>query len=291
MIICIIGRRLDLQYKVSHIERGIHLVETDQGLILVQRSSGEKGRFIDILTAHNTLREVYVRGSQKVTSANLTVQQFSYATFSIASRKERYYLDSVQPIHIFYHLRDSLSRLSLASYFSELVRFSVQEFHVPKENCQVFRLMLNTLHYLEEGTRPKNLLKPIFELRLMTELGMMPDLLICRRCSTYLPESLYFSPRSGYFHCAACQAADPLPSPILLQRSGLQAMRHIVFADFHRLFSWNLGEKNLAAVGRCTEAFVRYHLDLQIPALDFYHQIAAERTAQEQRGEAQHESI
>ena len=55
-------------------------------------------------------------------------------------------------------------------YFGELIRLSVREHQTPEENCFVMRLMLNTLHYLESGQRSEALLKPIFELRLMTEL-------------------------------------------------------------------------------------------------------------------------
>ena len=157
-----------------------------------------------------------------------------------------------------------------------LVRLSVREFQNPGENCQVFRLTLNTLHYLESGLRNEDFLKPVFELRLMTELGMMPDLLMCRQCGTFLPERLSFFPEQGCFYCADCAdygKAEIISTPILLQKSALQAMRHIVFADFDRLFSWSLGEKNLAAVGQCAQQFVRYHLGLRIPALDFYHQI------------------
>ena len=124
------------------------------------------------------------------------------------------YLDSAEPIRIFYRLRESLSRLSLAMYFSELVRLSVREHQTPEENCFVMRLMLNTLHYLENGERSEALLKSIFELRLMTELGMMPDLLMCRSCCVFLPKRLYFSVEEGCFFCADCGESafsDPAP--------------------------------------------------------------------------------
>ncbi len=258
-------------------------MESYQGLILAQRSAGEKGKFIDVLTEQQTVQEIYVRGAKKPTASGTSAtQQFAYAVFSVSHRNNRLYLDSVEPIRIFYHLRESLTRLSLATYFSELVRLSVREFQSPDEHCQAFRLTLNTLHYLESGIRAESYLKPTFELRLMTELGMMPDLIMCRNCGAYLPEQLYFSPQEGYFYCAACHAASPLIAPILLQKSALQAMRHIVFADFDRLFSWKLGEQNLADVRSSAERFVRYHLGLHIPALDFYHDIA-------NRKEGQHE--
>ena len=134
--------------------------------------------------------------------------------------------------------------------------------------------MLNTLHYLENGERSEALLKSIFELRLMTELGMMPDLLMCRSCGVFLPKRLYFSVEEGCFFCADCGAPENLRSPILLRAPVLQAMRHILFADYNRLYQFQLGQENLRALGECTERFVQYHLSLKPTALTFYQSVA-----------------
>ena len=80
------------------------------------------------------------------------------------------------------------------------------------------------------------MLKPLFELRFMTELGMMPDLLMCRSCGVFLPKRLYFSVEQGCFFCTNCGAPQRDNSCILIPAAVLQAMRHIVFADFSRLF-------------------------------------------------------
>ena len=125
-------------------------MEIYRGLVLAERSAGERGKFIDVLTEHNTVREIYVRGAKKNTSSGLSATQlFSYANFSIRKQQKGLYLDSAEPIRIFYRLRESLSRLSLAMYFSELVRLSVREHQTPEENCFVmasvasfFRLIL-----------------------------------------------------------------------------------------------------------------------------------------------------
>lgn len=251
-------------------------METYKGLVLAERNAGDRGKFIDILTENNTVQEVYVRGAKKASSAATSLTQlFSYAVFSIQQRNGRIYLDSAEPIRIFYRLRESLSRLSLAMYFSELIRLSVREFRPAGETCEVMRLMLNTLHYLENGSREEGLLKPIFELRLMTELGMMPDLLMCRTCGEFLPKRLYFSVEEGCFSCQECGVSYRTQSPILLRAPALQAMRHIVFADFQRLFHFHLGAENLAGVQLCAERFVQYHLGVYPEALTFYHKITA----------------
>lgn len=249
-------------------------MEMFQGLVLAERTAGDRGKFIDILTEKNNVTEVFVRGAKKPgSSGTATTQLFSYAKFSVQQRKNRYYLDSAEPIRIFYHLRESLTRLSLAMYFGELVRLSVREYHNPIENCEVMRLVLNTLHFLESNTREEAFLKPVFELRLMTELGMMPDLLTCRVCGTFLPKRLYFSVEEGCFYCTECTRPHTAYAPILLRAPALQAMRHIVFADYTRLYNFNLGKENLLSLQKCAENFVHYHLGLRLETLEFYHKM------------------
>ncbi len=51
-------------------------------------------------------------------------------------------------------------------------------------------------------------------------------------------------------------------------------MRHIVFADYTRLYQLPLGKDNLRPLGDCTERFVQYHLSLKPRALTFYQSVA-----------------
>ena len=68
-------------------------MEIYRGLVLAERSAGERGKFIDVLTEHNTVREIYVRGAKKNTSAGLSATQlFSYANFSIRKQQKGLYL-------------------------------------------------------------------------------------------------------------------------------------------------------------------------------------------------------
>ncbi len=249
-------------------------METYLGLVIAERNAGDRGKFIDVLTEKNIVQELYVRGAKKPGASGMaTTQLFSYARFSVNERNQRLYLDSAEPIRLFYRLRETLTRLSLAMYFSELIRLCVREYRNPSENCEVLRLTLNTLHFLENGERDEKMLKPIFEIRLMTELGMMPDLLTCRCCGEFLPKRLYFSVEEGCFYCAQCGAPHTSYQPVQLRAPALQAMRHIVFADYDRLFHFHLGADNLAAVSVCAERFVQYHLGFQMKALEFYHKI------------------
>ena len=50
-------------------------------------------------------------------------------------------------------------------------------------------------------------------------------------------------------------------------------MRHIVYGDPKRLFSFRLGGEDLKALSRLTEDYVQTQLERGFGPLDFYHQM------------------
>ena len=151
-----------------------------EGIVIKERSVGEQDKFIDILTKEYGVVEAAVKGARKINGkSGSSTQLFAYSRFCLQLRKERYYLNSAEPICIFYNLRTGLKKLSLASYFAEVVNYSIER---QNDNGEILRLMLNTLHYLENDLRPLDFLKSLFEIRLCTEIGIMPDIICCCEC-------------------------------------------------------------------------------------------------------------
>lgn len=239
---------------------------TVEGIVLKERSFGEQDKFIDILTKDRGVIELPVRYARKINSRmSGATQLFAYSRFCFEQKKNRLYLNSVEPIHIFYGLRNSLSSISLASYFADIVRFCTPEL-TDSEN--IARLFLNTLYYLEKNLRSEQLLKSIFEIRLMSETGFMPDVLGCRVCGGFEPQELYFSVKTGRFMCAdCCSDAD---YGFRLQLPALLAIRHIVLADFDRLFSFRVSDNTLERLSAFSESYIISHLERKFNTLDFY---------------------
>ncbi len=247
-----------------------------KGLVLRETQAGEKGRFIDVLTEEMGVVTVFVRGAKKITGkSTASTQLFSYAHFCIEQRVDRYYYQSAKPIRIFYNLRENLLNLSLASYFAELIRMTVPK---GKQDKFSLRLILNTLFYLTEGKRSANMLKPLFELRFASEMGFMPDVLMCKGCMNHLPESLVFSVKEGGFWCEDCYNAmkkDEESTAYPMKLSGLEMIRHITLADMERLFNFRVSDETLSAVSGFSEDFICHHMAVKPKSLEFYHSVKA----------------
>lgn len=240
-----------------------------EGIVLKERTVGEQDKFIDILTKSKGLLELSVKGARKINGkASASTQLFAYSRFCCDERKNRLYLNSAEPIHIFYGLRSSLTAVSLASYFAEVLRYSTAEL---TDSGNVLRLFLNTLHYLEKSLRSEDQLKSIFELRLMSEIGYMPDVLACRVCGCFEPEEISFSIMNGGFCCTDCLDEDsPEEGSIRLKLPVLSAIRHIVLTDFDRLFNFRVSDETQKKLSVFSENYLISHLERNFRTLDFY---------------------
>lgn len=245
---------------------------TLEGIVLKERLVGEQDKFVDVLTRERGIVEIAVKGAKRLSGrSGSSTQLFAYSRFCINLRREQFYLDSCEPIHIFYGLRESLSRISLASYFADVLKYSVNE---NEDSGEVLRLMLNCLHFLEKGLRPEAMLKSIFELRLMSEIGFMPDIMGCQACGELEPEELFFCLDDGGYFCAGCFGGDSNDNYYKVRLPVLQAIRHIVLADWDRLFSFRVTDSVQKRLSAVSEAYMKAHLERGFKTLDFYKSVS-----------------
>lgn len=246
------------------------MVFTTKGVVLRQRSIGEEDMILTICTADLGQIEVTARRTKSVKSRlSGAIHVACYSEFVLyQGRHDRYYINSATALSAFFGLREDVEKLSLASYFCELMQL-VAPGQEGAGDC--LRLLLNTLSFLESGKYPNNFLKAVYELRLLSVSGFMPDLVGCASCGEYTAEEMYFFPVSGKLLCGSCggKAEGALP----LSDSVLQAMRHIVFSPFEKLYGFRLSDRSLKSLTSVTERFVLAQIDHPCKTLSFYHAI------------------
>ena len=243
-------------------------IETN-GLVILEKSVGESDRLVTVLTRQEGVLRAFAQQAKKVKSSKLCATQLlSYSRFTIYKGRDKYIINEAQPIEVFFDLRRDMERLSLAQYFCELAgALAPQE----TEAGDFLRLMLNALHFLSKGTKPNLLLKAIVEMRMLSLAGYMPNLICCAGCSCYEADEMFFLPRSGVIYCGDC----PRPSgpATKLSRGALTGLRHTIYAEFEKLFSFNLSPQGLQELSLASEQYMITTLQRSFNTLDFYHQI------------------
>ena len=242
------------------------LITTD-GLVIKQRTMDTDDSLLTILTKVLGVVYAYAKGAKRMKSSLLSsTELLCYSHFVLFKNRERYSVNNADLNQVFFGVREDITKLSLATYFAQLsgIVLPVEE---PEE--EALRLFLNCLYLLEKDKFPQTQLKAIFELRLMTLCGFMPDLVGCAGCGTYEAVEMYFVPQSGEILCGNCKGRAATPV-FPLSRSVLQAMRHIIYSDFSKLFAFALAPESLEQLSLASERFVKAQVDTPLPTLDFY---------------------
>ena len=169
-----------------------------------------------------------------------------------------------------------MEKLALAGYFCELTDTLSPS---AETSAEFLRLLLNTLHKLEEGKIENSLLKSVFELRALSIGGFMPDLVGCTECGEFEKSPLYFLPLEGILICGSCFRDSPYDDAGVIRNTltppVTAAMRHIVYSDLEKLFSFRLTGDSLKKLSRITENYALLHTEKKFKSLDIYLRLAA----------------
>ncbi len=239
------------------------------GIILQTRVMEEEDRLITVLTENEGVITAYGKGARRFkTKLASATEALSYSELVLFRNKDQYILDGASTLHIFFGLRSDILKLALGCYFGQL---TVDLAPRGGPAGEYIRLLLNTLSFLENGKRPAQQLKPLYELRLLSMSGYMPDLVGCRRCGCFEAPAMLFDPLEGNLLCGGCAGEDPSAAKALpIPASVLAAMRHIVFSEMDRLFSFQLPAPDLECLLKTVETYLLMRTEQKYTSLDYY---------------------
>lgn len=237
------------------------------GLIIKEQNIGEQDKLVHALTKSHGVIKAFVRGAKNIKNQKCAPSSLlSYSRLTFYKSRDSYIIGDARIIKIFSKLRGDVKKTCLAQYFCELA-LTVCPQEQPAENF--LSLMLNSLYLLSEDKRKAELIKPCFEMRLAAMAGYLPDLVMCGECGAYAAEEMYFSPRTGKILCASCHGirADGW---VKLSEAAMTALRHTVYSDDDKLFSFTLSDEGLKMLNAASESYIQYRFEKEFKTLNFY---------------------
>ena len=241
----------------------------DKGLILRETPYKDADVMLTVLTECQGKLSVLARGvRRKGSRMSAAVQLLTYSEFTLYENGSRFTLNEAEPIEMFYGIRDDIAKLSLASYFAEVLDEAADSESI---NPELLRLGLNTLYALAKTDMSLKHIKAVFELRAAVLSGYAPELSVCRTCGC-ADNITCFDVQNGGISCAVCAA----PGSVKIDGGVLDAMRHICTADIKRVFSFSTGEESLKKLSLICEEYLRVHFERSFRTLSFYKNIAGD---------------
>lgn len=242
---------------------------TVDGLIIREQQIGDSDKLVTLLSRHNGIISAYASGAKSIKSKKgAATCLLSYSSLTLKRKGDSFRITEAAPIEVFFKTGNDIEALALAQYFCELALN-----HAPNdENCEtILRLFLNALHFLSENTRNIHQIKAIVELRLMSLIGYMPNLVACNKCLCYESDLMYFDTAEGLMYCSKCAPYEK--SFALVNGTLITSMRHIIYADFSKLFSFSIPDEAAAALSKITEKYLVNKTERNLKTLQFFNSL------------------
>ena len=163
-------------------------------------------------------------------------QFLCFGDYILYKTNSTYYINSCEPIEIFYNIRKDLKKLEYASFITKIIIDVTNE---NENSYRILQLYLNTLYMMSETDKDLEFILAIFKIKLVSILGFAPNVRTCRNCNK--TENLeFFSLKANGIKCNICGKQDT--SCIHMEKSTMQAIKYIVMSPPKKVFSFNIGE-------------------------------------------------
>ena len=220
------------------------MYETTKALILREVRYKESDRILTVLTPGEGKRTIKARGAlRKGSRTAAATQQLTFSELTVFSNRER------------------------GTVSEGVVLEATSEEGMP--DPAVLQLALNSLYALSRGLCAPAQVKAVFELRLMAITGYEPDLSACPVCGDTEPESPWFFLPEGTIFCGRHRADAP-GGVTPLHPDALAAMRHIVYSEPKRIFSFTLEGEPMNQLASLSERYLLTQLDRGFSSLDYW---------------------
>ena len=238
-----------------------------KGIVLRETETKEADKILTVLTDTHGKISVIARGARRKSCKYAAcAQPLVYSEWTLYQKGDWYYANEGSTIELFNGLRSDLDAMALGFYLAELTEAVTTE---EAEASELLRHLLNGLYALSVLRKPKALVKAAFEIRLLCLAGYEPLADSCAYCGAEMPEQPLMDTVQGVLRCRNCGAGESGLSMPLCADS-LAALRHIVYGDPKRLYSFRLGDEALGRLSAAAETFAAAQLERGFRTLDFY---------------------
>ncbi|MBQ8380627.1 MAG: DNA repair protein RecO [Clostridia bacterium] len=251
------------------------------GLILRSVNVGESDRLITVFTKEMGNVTAMVKGARSLRNKNMpSTQQYCYSSIILYKKGDKLWVRESNLIEGFFGIRESLDRLGLAGYIVEVL----SEVTTAEPDAELLRLSLNCLYAISSGKYPLEKIKAAFEIRALSIIGFMPEVLSCRDCHKSSSD-FFFDIMGGNIQCRACRDDYILKNPIidpastesrivtLLSEGARTALAYLVHCPQERLFSFSVSDEDMKLVSNACEEYLVNQLERSFKSLDFYKEV------------------
>lgn len=244
-----------------------------KALVVREYTVGESDKYVTLFSKEYGKIQALAPKAKKADRGFASVTQlFVYGDFILTSYNDTYRMVNAEIIEMFHSIRNDLERLSYASYLMEFLQYVIEPM-LPHPD--LLRLTLYALQALSKEEASYHLIRRIYELRALSELGFRPQLLACIECDEVLAEGeeekYFFSAKAGGLICASCKAY--YKDVVAISFSTRYTMQYILGAPMKQLYHFSITDKIQRELNEVAMRLVPYYVDKEFKTLEFIERI------------------
>lgn len=239
-----------------------------KGVIIKQTDYGEGHRMLSIFTEEYGIIKAVSYGVKRAKSKAAASSQFlCYAYFNLykAPNRDVLTVNSIEIKDGFYPICEDIVKLSLCAYLADITYELLGQ---ENPDSRILRIFLNALYALAYRGESLCKVKTVYELKLMSAGGYMPNMNCCAVCGS--SEIRAFDCEKGSVVCGKCMSREA----VKINGGAYKAMHYIVSCDDKKMLSFNAGDGLLEELNSVSERYVSVQTDRGFPSLDYYKAIS-----------------
>ncbi len=230
--------------------------ETVNGVVLFAAPSGDYDKRLILLTKERGKITAFAKGARKSTSSLLAAANpFVFGTFQVYEGKTAYNLYQAD---IHYHFRELTANIPGVYYGYYFLEFASYYGREGLDASDMVNLLYVTLKALAKKRISEELIRRVFELKLLVVNGEYPQMFSCVECRK--TEGLIgFSFRRGGAVCEQCR--EKVPDMVPISASLSYTMQYVITAGLEKLYAFNVTDEVLAAFSALLDRYLSIYVD------------------------------
>lgn len=229
------------------------------GMVLSGTPVGEYDKRLVILTKERGKISAFARGARRAKSPLLAAcEPFTFGQFDVYRGRDSYTVSSVEVQNYFSDLREELEDIYMGLYFCEVADYFTRE---NLDAGEVLKLLYQSLRALKVPSLNRNLVKLIYEFKMIAINGEAPRLFACVSCGKKEDLYVFHRGQSGML-CNECYLQPPYGGNGGIRISGTATyiLQRIVATPVEKLYTFSVKE----AVQEELEKVIAYYFSTKV---------------------------
>lgn len=236
---------------------------TVTGMVLSSLPVGEFDRRIVLLTKERGKISAFAKGSRRMNSPLMGVTQpFAFGKFEMYEGRTSYDVRRADISRYFTEVMEDYNSVCYACYFAEMADYYGRE---NLEASQMLNLLYITLKALGKTVIPNELIRCIYDLRLIAINGENPNLFECSVCKRS-DDLCAFSTREFGMVCADC--GINVNDITNISESCVYTLQYIVSSKLEKLYTFTVSDSVLKELSYVTGHIRSRIIDKKMKSLE-----------------------